>query len=144
MLETVGNKLKTEEKLNRFCQNSLVGFLGIEITDMGEHFVNGKMPVDERTKQPFGCLHGGASLSLAETLASIGAMQAVDSENLFCVGLEINANHIKTVHEGYVYGKAEAVHLGKKTQVWSVRIVNDSDQLVCISRLTLAVLDKKQ
>lgn len=131
------------EQLNSFCQNSLIGHLGIEITAIGKHYINGKMPVDTRTQQPLGLLHGGASLSLAETLASIGAMHSVATENKTCVGLEINANHIKAVVSGYVYGKAEAVHLGKNTQVWTVKIINEADELVCISRLTLAILDKK-
>ena len=131
------------EKLNHLCQNSLVSHLGIEVIELGEHFVTGKMPVDERTRQPFGLLHGGASLTLAESLASIGAMLAIDNERYYCVGLEINANHIKAVSKGYVHGKAIAKHLGKHTQVWTVEIVNDNKDLVCISRLTLAILNKK-
>lgn len=131
------------EKLNAFCQNSLVSQLGIEITQLDHQAVSGKMPVDARTQQPLGFLHGGASLAFAETLASIGAMLAIDSKLYDCVGLEINANHIKAVRKGWVYGTAKAVHVGKATQVWSVEIANENKELVCISRLTVAILAKK-
>jgi 1,4-dihydroxy-2-naphthoyl-CoA hydrolase len=131
------------EKLNAFCQNSLVSQLGIEITQIDHQTVSGKMPVDARTQQPLGFLHGGASLAFAETLASIGAILAIDSELYDCVGLEINANHLKAVTKGWVYGTAKAVHVGKTTQVWTVEIANENKELVCISRLTVAVLAKK-
>jgi 1,4-dihydroxy-2-naphthoyl-CoA hydrolase len=131
------------EKLNAFCQNSLVSQLGIEITQIDHQAVSGKMPVDARTQQPLGFLHGGASLAFAETLASTGAMLAIDSEVYDCVALEINANHLKTVANGWVYGTAKAVHVGIRTQVWTVEIVNENKQLVCISRLTIAILAKK-
>lgn len=100
------------------------------------------MPVDHRTKQPYGLLHGGASVVLAETLGSVAAHCCVDADKQFCVGLEINANHLRSVREGFVYGTAQPLHIGKKTQVWEIRITNESHQLVCISRITIAVLDK--
>ncbi len=131
------------EKFNAFCQNSLVSHLGIEITQIDYQAVSGKMPVDMRTQQPLGFLHGGSSLAFAETLASIGAMLAVDSKLYDCVGLEINANHIKAVSKGWVYGTAKAVHVGIRTQVWNVEILNENKELVCISRLTVAILAKK-
>ena len=135
--------MSSSEKLNQLCQNSLVSQLGIEITAINEQSVSGKMPVDQRTIQPFGLLHGGASLSLAETLASIGAMLTIDEKQQHCIALEINANHIKAVSSGYVYAQAIPKHLGKKTQVWSVEVVNDAQELVCISRLTVAILNNK-
>jgi len=120
-------------------------FLGIEFTDVGENFLAGKMPVDARTIQPVGILHGGASVVLAETLGSIAANFAVDMERYYCVGLDINANHIRSIPKGnWVYGKATALHLGKTTQVWEIRLTNEEGKTTCISRLTMAVLEKKQ
>lgn len=121
----------------------MVDHLGIEITETGPDFLCGKMPVDHRTHQPMGLLHGGASVALAETLASIGATLQVDPNQKFCVGLEINANHVRSVSEGWVYGKATAIHVGKKTQVWETKITNENGELVCISRMTVAIIDKK-
>lgn len=117
--------------------------IGIQFTAAGDDFIEATMPVDKRTHQPFGLLHGGASVALAETLGSVAATFCLDRDRQFCVGLEINANHIRGVRTGYVKGTARPVHIGKKTQVWEVRIVNDGGELVCISRITLAVLDKK-
>jgi uncharacterized protein (TIGR00369 family) len=118
------------------------GHLGMEFTEIGTDYLCGKMPVDHRTHQPMGLLHGGASVALAETLGSVAGLLQVDSDKQACVGIEINANHLKSVRNGYVYGKATAVHIGKKTQVWDIRITNGSGDLVCVSRLTLAVLDR--
>ncbi|WKN31041.1 hotdog fold thioesterase [Porifericola rhodea] len=131
------------ETANKLCKGNMCEHLGIELTAVGAKSLAGKMPVDNRTRQPMGLLHGGASVVLAETLGSIAANLCVDSAKQYCVGLEVNANHLKSVKEGYVYGIAEAVHLGKKTQVWQIRISNEDEQLVCISRLTVAVIDKK-
>jgi 1,4-dihydroxy-2-naphthoyl-CoA hydrolase len=132
----------TIEYLNKLNQNTLVSLLGIECTEIGRDYLCGKMPVDNRTKQPFGVLHGGASVVLAETLGSLASGTCIDSNKQICVGQEINANHIRGVREGYVYGKAVLVHLGKKTHIWEIRIENDKKELVCISRLTMAILDK--
>lgn len=118
--------------------------IGIEFTAIGNDYLEAKMPVDARTHQPFGMLHGGASVALAETMGSVAATCCVDVTKQFCVGLEINANHIRSVREGYVKGITKALHIGKKTQVWETRIVNDKEELICISRITLAVLDKKE
>ena len=101
------------------------------------------MPVDKRTTQPFGLLHGGASVALSETLGSFGAELINNENDNIIVGVEINANHIKSVKEGFVYGKSKPIHIGNKTQVWQTKITNDSGKLICISRLTLAVLEKK-
>jgi len=101
------------------------------------------MPVDHRTHQPLGLLHGGASVTLAETLGSMAATLCVDETKQFCVGLEINANHIRSLKEGFVKGIAKPIHIGKKTHVWEIRITTPNDDLVCVSRITMAVLDKK-
>jgi 1,4-dihydroxy-2-naphthoyl-CoA hydrolase len=129
--------------LNGLSKNTLAEQIGIEFTAVGENFIEARMPVDRRTHQPFGLLHGGASVALAETLGSVAATCCVDTSRQFCVGLEINANHIRSARDGYVTGTAKPVHVGKKTQVWEIRITNDANELVCISRITLAVLDKK-
>ena len=138
--------MEKKEKLQRIndnIQNTMTSTIGIEITDIGDDFICGKMPVDERTVQPFGLLHGGASAALAETLGSIAGGIKVYSNNETVVGIEINANHLKSAREGWVYGKATPIRIGKKIQVWDIRITNESDELVCVSRLTLAVVIKK-
>jgi 1,4-dihydroxy-2-naphthoyl-CoA hydrolase len=128
---------------NKMCENTLVSHLGIEFTAIGEDFIEAKMPVDHRTHQPMGLLHGGASVALAETMGSVGATCTLDNATQYCVGLEINANHIKSIRSGFVYAVARALHLGKKTQVWEIRITSEQQELVCISRITMAILDKK-
>ena len=138
--------MEKKEKLQRIndsIQNTMTSAIGIEITDIGDDFISGKMPVDERTVQPFGLLHGGASAALAETLGSIAGGIKVYSNNETVVGIEINANHLKSAREGWVYGKATPIRIGKKIQVWDIRITNESDELVCVSCLTLAVVKKK-
>lgn len=132
----------TIEALNKWSRNTLSEQLGMEFTAIGEDYLEARMPVDHRTHQPLGLLHGGASVALAETLGSVGATLCVDKTKQFCVGLEINANHLKGVRSGYVTGVARPLHLGRKTQVWEIRITNELSELVCVSRITLAVLDK--
>lgn len=133
----------TPEVLNRLSTNTMVTHLGIEITRVGDDFIEAKMPVDARTHQPMGLLHGGASVTLAETLGSIAATCCVDRETQYCVGLEINANHIKSAKSGWVYGTTKPIHIGKRTHVWEIRIVNEQNELICISRITMAVIDKR-
>jgi 1,4-dihydroxy-2-naphthoyl-CoA hydrolase len=133
----------TVELLNNWSRKSLVETLGIKFTSVGENFLEARMPVDERTRQPLGLLHGGASVALAETLGSVAATLCLD-DSKFCVGLEINANHIKAMRTGFVSGRVQPVHIGKQTHVWEIRITNEADELVCISRITMAILDKKQ
>lgn len=133
----------TIEVINQFGKNTMVEHLGIEITELGTDYLVGKMPVDKRTHQPMGLLHGGASVALAETLGSIASTLTINQKLQHCVGLEINANHVKSVKSGHVYGKTTPVHLGKKTQVWETRITNEENQLVCISRITMAIIDKR-
>ena len=125
------------------CKDSMVDHLGIEFTDIGDDHLSARMPVDHRTHQPFGILHGGASAALAETLGSVAANLSIDQNHDYCVGLEINANHVKSVKDGWVTGTARPIHIGARTHIWEIRINNSDDQLVCISRLTMAVIKNK-
>lgn len=136
------NKQKIIDKIHSRSSSTMVENLGIKITDIGENFVSGKMPVDERTKQPFGLLHGGASVALAETLGSVGAGMNIDRASQSVVGIEINANHLKAVKRGWVFGKANAIRIGRKIQVWEIDIKDENENFVCKSRLTLAVIEK--
>lgn len=133
----------TPAALNEMSRNSLPGLLGIEFIEIGNDFIVARMPVDERTRQPLGLLHGGASVALAETLGSVAASLCLD-DSRFCVGLEINANHIKSIRNGFVTGRTQPVHIGKQTHVWEIRITNESNELICISRITMAILEKKK
>jgi 1,4-dihydroxy-2-naphthoyl-CoA hydrolase len=133
----------TPAQLNFLGKNTLVERLGIEITAVSADGLQARMPVDARTHQPMGLLHGGASVALAETLGSIGASLLIDKEQQACVGLEINANHLRSVKSGWVYGEAKPVHVGRTTQVWEIRITDEQNRLVCLSRITMAVLDRK-
>ena len=130
--------------LQEISKNTMVEHLGIEFLELGKNFISAKMPVDHRTHQPMGLLHGGASIVLAETLGSVASSILVDMNKFHCVGLEINANHIKSARNGFVTGKATPIHLGKKTHVWDIKITNESDELVCVSRLTVAVIERKK
>lgn len=118
--------------------------LGIEVTEVGDDYIIGRMPVDERTVQPYGILHGGASVVLAESLGSIASHYVVDTSKYATVGLDINANHLRPVRSGYVYGKATPIHLGRKIHVWDIEIKSESGKLVCKSRLTISVLKKEE
>lgn len=135
----------TLEQLNKLSAKTLAEHLSIEFTAIGDRYIEGRMPVDHRTHQPLGLLHGGASVALAETLGSVAAYACIDSTTQFCVGLEINANHIKGMREGYVKGVVSPIHIGKKTHVWEIRITNEqTSDLICISRITIAILDLKK
>ncbi|MAS29258.1 MAG: thioesterase [Flavobacteriaceae bacterium] len=136
------DKKEILRKIEERTGNTMVSTLGIEITDFGEEYLCGKMPVDDRTKQPFGLLHGGASVALAETLGSMGAGMHVDLENYSVVGIEINSSHLKAMKDGWVYGKAIPIRIGRKIQVWDIDIKDEKDNMVCKSRLTLAVIKK--
>ena len=126
--------------LNELGKNTMSAFLDITFTEVGADYIVATMPVDNRTRQPFGLLHGGASCVLAETLGSVASAMVVDQRKFRCVGLEINANHIGSATDGLVIGRAVPVHLGRSTHVWDIRISNDTGKLLCISRLTVAVL----
>jgi len=132
----------TIEDANRHMQPVLGGHLGILFTEFGADYLRGTMPVEPRTHQPMGILHGGASVVLAETLGSVAANYAVDPARFYCVGQEINANHIRPVRSGLVTGTARAIHLGSRSQVWGIEIRDAQDRLACISRLTIAVIDR--
>ncbi len=127
------------EEINARSANTAVAHLGIEITEVGPDYLVGRVPVDHRTKQPFGLLHGGVSVVLAETLGSIAAYHASPQDHM-AVGLDINANHLRAVRSGWVTGTARAVHIGKATQVWQIDMVDDQGKTNCVSRITMAIL----
>ena len=137
------DKKERLEHIAHSIQDTMISTIGIEITDVGEDFVCGKMPVDVRTVQTFGILHGGASVALAESLGSIAGSMHIDSAKELVMGIEVNANHLKVVQEGWVYGKASPVSVGKRIQVWEIQITDEEKKLVCISRLTLVVVKKR-
>src|SRR5215203_424884 len=128
------------EWANSRGEHAMIRTLGIEMTELTDDSLRGRMPVDHRTRQPAGVLHGGASVALAETLASWGATFTVDREKHHCVGLEINANHVRAIASGWVIGTARPLHLGRSTQIWDVRMVDEKERLICISRVTMAVV----
>jgi len=134
----------TLDAIHSLSKNTISQHLGIEFTEVGADYLIARMPVDTRTHQPFGILHGGASVVLAETLGSIASYLCLkDPEKQRAVGLEINANHIRSVKEGFVYGKVTPIHIGRSTQIWDIKITNEENKLVCISRLTVAIIDAK-
>ncbi len=130
--------------VNERGRNTMSEHLGIEFVDVGDDYLAARMPVDHRTKQPVGIMHGGASCVLAETVGSTAAQFCVDMDKYYCVGLDINTNHIRAMREGYVTGVAKPYHLGKTTQVWSIEIKNDEGKLVSVTRLTMAVLERSR
>lgn len=136
---SIWKKNHSLEQVNASAKDTLVSHLGIEIVEIGDDYIKGTMPVDKRTHQPMGILHGGASVVLAESIASIAGSLAADEDSL-CVGLEINANHLAKISHGTVTAIAKPVHIGRSTQVWEIRINSELNKPVCISRITLAVL----
>ena len=133
----------TIEALNQMNRGNLLEHLGIEFVEATADSLTARMPVDHRTQQPMGLLHGGASVALAESLGSVASYLCVDPQKYACVGLEINANHVRGVRAGFVYGKVTPLHVGKRTHVWEIRVTNEDQQLVCVSRLTVAVIDQR-
>ncbi len=135
------NKNFDLESLNAFGKNTLPGYIGIEFTELGDDFIIARMPVESRTHQPFGILHGGASVVLAETLGSVASMLCLENpQQQKAVGLEINANHLRAVKTGWVYGKVTPIHVGAKTHVWDIKITNEDHKPVCICRLTTMII----
>ena len=141
---TVWKRKVDLDSLNRIMDNTLCEVTGMRITAVHEDALEGTMPVDSRTHQPLGLLHGGASVALAESLGSMASNLAVDDEHFYCVGQEINANHLRAVRSGCVTGVARPVHLGNSSHVWEIRISTEEGKLCCISRITMAVLRKRQ
>jgi len=137
---TIWHTLFPLDEVNQRGQSCANGHLGIEIIEAGDDYLRGRMPVDQRTRQSAGALHGGVSVVLAETLASWAAAYVVDPEQFHCVGQEINANHVRSVGSGWVYGIARPLHLGRTSHVWDVKIHDEADRLVCVSRVTMGVL----
>jgi 1,4-dihydroxy-2-naphthoyl-CoA hydrolase len=137
------NKQISLDDFAHWGKDTLGSHIGIRFTEVGPGFLRATMPVDARTHQPYGLLHGGASAALAETLGSVGSALVVDRTRYYVVGLEINANHIRSVKSGLVTGTATPIHLGRSTHVWDIRITDEENKLICISRLTVAVLERK-
>ncbi|WP_022941283.1 hotdog fold thioesterase [Psychromonas hadalis] len=138
---SIWKKESSLARLNLISENTIIALLGIEYTQIGDDFLQATMPVDSRTHQPHGLLHGGASVVLAETLGSVAGNLAVSSDKV-CVGLEVNANHLRSMKSGVVTGTATAIRLGRTVHVWQIEIHNEKQQLICTSRLTLAVIDR--
>ena len=132
----------TLEEIQRYSRGTMNEWLDVQFTEIGPDYLRATMPVDHRTVQPFGLLHGGASVVLAETLGSVAAQHCVDLEKYSCVGVEINANHVRSVRSGRVTGTARPLHVGGRLQVWDIRIEDEQGRLSCISRLTVSVLDR--
>jgi len=131
------------EDLKPLGKETMTEYLGIEWVEVGKNFLKAKMPVDHRTIQPYGLLHGGASCVLAETIGSVASHLVIDPSAFYCVGIEINANHIRSAKDGFVYGTCSPLHIGSSTHVWDIRITNEEEKLICISRLTVAIMKKK-
>ena len=131
------------EDLRPLGRGTMTEHLGVEWVEIGKNFLKAKMPVDHRTIQPYGLLHGGASCVLAETIGSVASHLVIDPSEFYCVGIEINANHIRSAKEGFVYGTCSPLHIGSSTHVWDIRITNEEEKLICISRLTVAIMKKK-
>ncbi|HMJ48112.1 MAG TPA: hotdog fold thioesterase [Ferruginibacter sp.] len=137
------NKNLQLQDLRDMVPDTMSAHLGMEWVEIGNNFLKIKMPVDKRTLQPYGLLHGGASCALAETAGSVGSHLLINPSEYICVGLEINANHVRGVRKGFVVAIATPLHIGSSTHVWDIRINDDNEKLVCVSRLTVAILKKK-
>ena len=137
------NKDLTLAELGNFMPSTMAAHLGMEWVELGPDYLKLRMPVDHRTHQPYGILHGGASCALAETVGSVASHLMIDNENFICVGLEINANHLRSVKEGFITATAAPLHVGSTTHVWDIKIHDDAHKLICISRLTVAILKKR-
>jgi uncharacterized protein (TIGR00369 family) len=136
--------MQTIEEMNAYCRESLIGHLGIEITELAEGHVTASMPVDKRTIQPIGLLHGGATLALAETIAGIGSVAIVDAQKYGVVGMEVNGNHIGNTDANHVIGTATLLHRGRRTHVWDVRVVDENKSPISICRVTNMIIKKKE
>ncbi|MEO6289175.1 MAG: hotdog fold thioesterase [Ginsengibacter sp.] len=138
------NKALSISQVKDFGKDTMANLLGVEWIELGDDFIKMSIPVDERTKQPYGILHGGASCVLAETAGSLASALVIDMDKFYCVGLEINANHIRSAREGIVTATCRPLHLGKSTHVWDIKMYDDQQKLTCVSRLTVAILPLKR
>ncbi|MBK7035977.1 MAG: hotdog fold thioesterase [Bacteroidetes bacterium] len=127
------------EHFSHWGENTMTSHIGLEFTELGENYLMAKMPVDHRTIQPYGLLHGGASVVLAETLGSVASALVIDHDNYISLGIEINANHVRSARKGYVYGKCLPLHLGSSIHIWEIKITDENEKLICVSRLTVAI-----
>lgn len=137
------DKSITLAKIKHFGKGTMAEYLGMDWTEIGDDFLKMSMPVDEKTRQPYGLLHGGASCALAETVGSVASALVIDLDKFYCVGLDINANHVRGAKEGFVFGTSIPLHLGKNTHVWDIKVRDSHDKLICVSRLTVAIIPKK-
>lgn len=137
------DKSITLDDIMQLVEGTMSDHLGMEWVEIGDDFLRLRMPVNEKTRQPYGLLHGGASCVLAETLGSVASALVIDRESYLCVGIEINANHVRGVKDGFVTGICSPLHLGKLTHVWDIKMFDGQERLVCVSRLTVAILKKK-
>jgi 1,4-dihydroxy-2-naphthoyl-CoA hydrolase len=138
------NKELTIADFQSLGKDTMAEYIGIEWVELGNDFLKARMPVDHRTKQPYGLLHGGASCVLSETIGSIASAMVVDHSKYVCVGLEISANHVRSARQGFVTGIASPLHLGSNTHVWDIKIYDELQKLVCVSRLTVAIIPRKE
>lgn len=137
------NKSITLDDIKNFGMDTMSSYLGMQWIEVGEDFLKLSMPVNEKTRQPYGILHGGASCALAETIGSVASALVIDTEKFICVGLEINANHIRSASNGFVTGHCVPLHIGKSTHVWDIKIYDENEKMICVSRLTVAILPKR-
>lgn len=137
------NKFITLESIKDFGKDTMADYLGMQWVEIGDDYLKLSMPVNEKTKQPYGILHGGASCVLAETVGSVASALVIDMDKNICMGLDINANHVRSAKEGIVVGHCTPLHLGKTTHVWDIKIYDETEKLICISRLTVAILPKR-
>ncbi len=129
----------TVQELQKFAKNTILEYLDIELTEIGKDYLKGKMPVQAKTHRPGGILHGGASVVLTESLGSLAAWMCIDPEKYDAMGLEVSANHIRSVKNGFVHGIAQPLHIGRKTHIWEMKLTNDDNKLVCVSKITMFI-----
>ena len=132
----------TVDGLNALLQRDMASHLGMEYTEIGDDYLRARLPVDQRTQQPYGLLHGGVSCVVAESMGSVGSALCVDPETHYCVGVDINASHLRAASQGYVYAEARPLRVGRRNQVWDIRISDENERLVCVARLTTAVIER--
>ena len=138
-MSNIGHRQPCLSAIKKMCENTIDNYLGIEIIDVGDNFLSGKIPVNSNTAQPFGIIHGGANIVLAESLGSIASAHVINSETEICFGQEVNASHVRPVSSGFVTGTASPIHLGKRSHIWQIELKNDENKLSCFVKLTMAI-----